>query len=101
MRQPMLNSKTTKIGTKQQLMAVCVLGLIDLLPVSSASLGTVPHFIPYLRPLLSPGKRSPAYWAGLCWQIGFLHPLDTHAQKRSHFTMGIEQFNQVTRPHMP
>jgi len=78
MRQPMLNSKTTRIGTNPQLMAVRVLGFIDLLPVSSASLRTVPHFVPDLRPLLTPGKRAPAHWAGLCWQIGFLHPLDTH-----------------------
>jgi hypothetical protein len=80
MRQPMLNSKTTRIGTKPQMMAVRVSGFIDLLPVSSASLGTVPHFIPYLRPLLSPGKWAPAHRAGFCRQIAFLHPLDMRAQ---------------------
>jgi len=80
MRPPMLNSKTTRIGTKPQLMAVRVIGFIDLLPVSSAFLRTVPHFIPDLRPLFSPGKWAPAYRAVFCRQIAFRHPLDMRAQ---------------------
>ena len=80
MRQLMLHSKTTRNGIKPQTMLVGILSFINLLPVSSASLRTVPHFIPDLRPLLTPSKAAPANSAGLCRKIDFLHLLDTHAQ---------------------
>ena len=76
----MLHSKTTRNGIKPQPMLVGILGFTILLPVSSASLRTVPHFIPDLRPLLTPSEASPANSAGLCRKGNFLHLLDTHAQ---------------------
>jgi len=99
MRQLMLNSKTNEIGTKPQLIALLTLGFINLLPVSSASLGTVPHFIPDLRPLLTPDKGSPADYTSLCRQIAFLHLFETRVQQRSPFATDVKIFIQVTRSH--